>query len=237
MKIHILEHAPFEKGANIETWAKEKSFSTSHTYLLDEQIRLPSLDNFDALVIMGGPMGVSDENRYPWLIAEKKLIESAITAKKKVLGVCLGAQLIASVLGAKVYANKYKEIGWYPVEIISDKAPFAETFPNPLLAFHWHGDTFDLPNGAKHIWRSPVCQNQAFLWSDNVLALQFHIEVQPENVRDFVTHMRKELSEGGPFVQRAESILADSGKALALRPVLDIVLDAFLLTQIVGVSA
>jgi len=227
MRIQVLQHIPFEGPANIELWAKDKGYTLARSYLFDEPIKLPALDSFDFLVVMGGTMGVNDEQQFPWLADEKKLIGDAISSKKKVLGVCLGAQLVASALGARVFANKYKEIGWYPVEAVAGKSPFGNDIPSPLLAFHWHGDAFDLPDGSELLMRSPVCENQAFVWSNNVLGLLFHLEVQPENVRDFVAHLRKELSEGGPFVQRAESILAESGKALSLRPVLERLLDSF----------
>lgn len=227
MRIQVLQHTSFEGPANIELWARAKGHTIARSYLFDEPPKFPQLANFDALVVMGGPMSANDEKTFPWLTAEKKLIESAITAKKKVLGVCLGAQLVAQALGASVVPHKYKEIGWFPIETTNGKAPFSDVIPSPLLVFHWHGETFNLPKGAKAIARSPVCENQAFLWEDNVLGIQFHLEVQPEHVRDFVAHCRKELTEGGPFVQRAETILAESGKALALGPVLEKVLDSF----------
>jgi GMP synthase-like glutamine amidotransferase len=227
MKVHVLQHATFEGPANIEAWARQRGFSLSKTCFFDESAKVPSINAFDFLVIMGGPMGVNDEQKFPWLKAEKKLILEALSAKKKILGICLGAQLVAQALGANVFPQKHKEIGWYPVETLNAVPPVSEAIPSPHLVFHWHGDSFDLPAGAHRFVRSPVCENQAFLWSNLVLALQFHLEVQPDNVRDFVTHGRKELGDGGPFVQRAESIIAESGKALSLRPVLDRVLDSF----------
>ena len=227
MRVQVLQHVPFEGPANIEVWARQSGFTVAKLCLFDEPVNVPAVHSFDLLVVMGGPMGVYDDQKFPWLKTEKKLIEQALVANKKVIGVCLGAQLIANVLGAPVFAHKYKEIGWYPVETIKGSGLLGSTIPSPLLAFHWHADTFELPNGAQLLVRSTVCENQAFVWSNNVLALQFHLEVQPENVREFVTHGRKELTDGGPFVQRAESILAESSKALSLRPVLDKLLDSF----------
>lgn len=227
IRVQVLQHVSFEAPYNIEVWAKEKGYALSKTYLFDEPPRLPQASSFDYLVIMGGPMGANEEKKFPWLTAEKKLIEAAIAAKKKVLGVCLGSQLIAQVLGANVTAHRYKEIGWFPIESVNGGTPLNGTMPSPLLVLHWHSDTFELPQGAKLLARSSVCENQAFIWSERVLGLQFHLEVQPENVRDIVAHCRKELTEGGPFVQRAESILAESSKALSLKPVLYKVLDSF----------
>lgn len=227
IKVQVLQHVSFEGPFNIEAWAKDKGYRVSKTYMFDEPLRLPQVNNFDYLVVMGGPMGANDEKNFPWLIQEKKLIEGAIAAQKKVLGVCLGAQLVAQALGATVSPNPHKEIGWFPIESVNAAGPLNGLIPSPLLVLHWHSDSFELPQGAKRLARSSVCENQAFIWSERVLGLQFHLEVQPENVRDFVAHCRKELTEGGPFVQRAESILAESGKALALRPILDKILDAF----------
>jgi GMP synthase-like glutamine amidotransferase len=227
MKVHVLQHASFEGPANIEAWARQRGFTLSKTFLFDQGFKLPAVNSFDLLVIMGGPMGVNEEQKFPWLKAEKKLIAETIAAKKKIVGICLGAQLVAQALGANVFPQKHKEIGWFPVETLNAVPPISEAIPSPHLVFHWHGDTFDLPPGAHRFARSPVCENQAFLWSDLVLGLQFHLEVQPDNVRDFVVHGRKELVEGGPFVQRAETIIAESSKALSLRPVLDRILDSF----------
>ncbi|PWU00224.1 MAG: amidotransferase [Candidatus Melainabacteria bacterium] len=227
IKVQVLQHVSFEAPFNIETWAREKGFKVAKTYLFDEPLRLPQVNNFDYLVIMGGPMGANDDKKFPWLTQEKKLIEGAIAAQKKVLGVCLGAQLVAQALGASVSTSPHKEIGWFPIESVNGGTTLNGLIPSPLLVLHWHADSFELPQGAKRLARSSVCENQAFIWSERVLGLQFHLEVQPEHVRDFVAHCRKELTEGGPFVQRAESILAESGKALAMRPVLDKVLDSF----------
>ncbi|WP_211325058.1 type 1 glutamine amidotransferase [Hydrogenothermus marinus] len=119
MRIHYFQHVPFETPANIENWAKEKGHLFKGTYLYKNQ-PFPDFSSFDMLVIMGGPMSVSDENKYPFLKREKIFIENAIKLNKKVVGICLGAQLIAEVLGSKVYKNKEKEIGWYPVYLTDE---------------------------------------------------------------------------------------------------------------------
>jgi len=139
MKLHWLQHVPFEGLGIIEEWAETNSFEFSCTRLhADEQ--LPRIGSFDWLVVMGGPMGIYDHEEHPWLVAEKRFIKNAIDAGKTVLGICLGAQLIADVLGAKVYAGPQKEIGWFPIRR-AEGAP--EIIPEELTAFHWHGDTFD----------------------------------------------------------------------------------------------
>src|SRR5690606_32591469 len=114
----------------------------------------------------------------PWMKEEKKLIEKAILKGKRVIGICLGAQLIADVLGARVFPNKEKEIGWFPIELTEEgqKSPFFAGFNKTETVFHWHGDTFEIPKGAEHIASSKVCENQAFLFDHKVLGLQFHLE-------------------------------------------------------------
>ena len=114
MRIHSLEHEPFEGLANIEVWAKSRGYSISRTLLFNNE-ELPDISDFDWLVIMGGSMNIYEEEKYPWLREEKDFIAEAIAAKKIVLGVCLGSQLAADVLGGRVSRNKYKEIGWFPV--------------------------------------------------------------------------------------------------------------------------
>lgn len=136
------------------------------------------------LVVLGGPMNVDQTDRYPFLAAETRWIADAIAADVPVLGICLGSQLLAKALGARVYASRVKEIGWYDVEL----TPAAKTDPlfsgcSPIQrVFQWHGDTFDLPRGAVQLARGQDCENQAFRYGDSAYALQFHLEVTPEIV-------------------------------------------------------
>jgi GMP synthase-like glutamine amidotransferase len=208
LRIRYLQHVPFEKPAGIGTWARHQG----HTFTacrLDRGEPLPSLDAFDWLVIMGGPMSVHDEALYPWLADEKKLIEGAVKARKRVLGVCLGAQLLADVLGARVYRNRHKEIGWFPVRLTTQASAsglFAD-FPPSFTAFHWHGETFDIPSGARHLARNQACANQAFEFGGRVLALQFHLEVTPNIVQALIKNCQADLG-AGRYQQSADQILA-----------------------------
>jgi GMP synthase-like glutamine amidotransferase len=138
-------------------------------------------------------MSANDESRYAWLAHEKNFIRAAIEADKPVLGVCLGAQLIASALGARVYPNRYREIGWFPVQGIPLPGTFLFRFPPSLDVFHWHGETFDLPPGAVRLARSEGCDNQAFQIGKSVVGLQFHLETTPQSVTDIVSNYRDEL--------------------------------------------
>jgi len=203
MKVHVLQHVPFEGPASIETWLAAKKAEVSTTRFF-ENVQLPSWRDLDLVIAMGGPMSVNDEDVHPWLRAEKRFIREAVENGKPVLGVCLGSQLIASALGSRVYPNTQKEIGWFPVEAV-DPGRDAFRFPEELRPFHWHGETFDLPAGAVHIARSAACENQAFQIGRRTLALQFHLEVTPQAVRTFVDQCGDEIRPA-PYIQTAGEI-------------------------------
>jgi GMP synthase-like glutamine amidotransferase len=143
MKIHYLQHVPFEDLANIESWARSRDHDLSKTLLFAGD-SLPRMPDFDWLIIMGGPMNIHEEDRYPWLAKEKEFIHQAIASDKIVLGICLGAQLMADVLGGKVRKNVHREIGWFPVKLMPESraSPIFRVLPEEFMALHWHGDTF-----------------------------------------------------------------------------------------------
>jgi GMP synthase-like glutamine amidotransferase len=165
MKIHYLQHVPFKDVAYMGNWAKENGYHLARTKLCEND-PYPSLSDFDVLIIMGGPMGVYDEQEYPWQKTEKAYIQEAIHNNKVVIGICLGAQLMATVLGAEVYPNSHKEIGWFPVYKTpqSHYTSIGKILPESFTAFHWHGDTFAIPDGAVHLFESRACKNQTFLY-------------------------------------------------------------------------
>ena len=142
------------------------------------------------LILMGGPMGVYEAARYPFLQDEQRLIRQAAEAGLPVLGICLGSQLIAGALGARVYPGPKKEIGWYPVEVTAPTDEFTTGLPARFMAFHWHGDTFDLPAGAIRLFRSDLYENQGFRYGSNVFAIQFHLEINAAMVVEW-------LADGG----------------------------------------
>lgn len=207
MRLHFLQHVPFETPGAILQWAGKKSdIIVSSTALFDNQ-PLPPLEQIDSVLVMGGPMSVHDESSYPWLTEEKKFIYSAISQGKRVMGICLGAQLIASVLGATVRKHTEKEIGWFPVQLTEKGkvSPFFRGFPEQYHAFHWHGETFDIPWGAKLLATTEGCTNQAFAEGPNVLGLQYHLESTPEGVEALLTHCADEMNDDR-FVQSPEHI-------------------------------
>jgi GMP synthase-like glutamine amidotransferase len=205
MKVHVLQHAPFEGLAGIAPWLAERQAIISTTRFF-ENPTLPSLQGLDLIIAMGGPMSVNDEAELPWLRDEKRFIREAMQSGVPVLGVCLGSQLIASALGARVYPNTQKEIGWFPVEAMPADGNWFR-FPDKLQVFHWHGETFDLPPGAVHLARSAACKHQAFQVGRRTLALQFHLEVTPESVRAFAENCGNELAPA-PYVQSEAEMLA-----------------------------
>ncbi len=210
MKIHYLQHVHFEDPANIFKWAKEKGHEIKGSRLFLKE-PLPAVEDFDLLVVMGGPMGIYDEKDFPFLKEEKKFLEKVIKENKKVLGICLGAQLIADVLGAKVYKNQYKEIGWFPVYKTKEAegSKIFKDFPDSFTAFHWHGDTFDIPSGSKHIFYSEGCKNQAFEYNNGkVIGLQFHFETTPESAKALIENSIEELKEKGKYIQSSDEILS-----------------------------
>lgn len=206
MRIHFVQHVDFEDLGNIEPWARERGHSIMRTRLQQRE-RLPGPGEYDWLIVMGGPMSVDEEARYPWLAREKVFIKRSIELGKRVLGVCLGAQLIADALGAPVTRNAHKEIGWFPVlrSATPDSSPFAGAFPENFHAFHWHGDTFAIPEGAVHLALSDACANQAFSVGNNVLALQFHLESNSSGVGRLLRHCSQDL-QPGTYVQDPDQI-------------------------------
>lgn len=155
-----------------------------------------TLSDCRGLIVMGGPMGVYEADRYPFLKQEQALIRHAADSDLPVLGICLGAQLIASALGARVYPGSRKEIGWYPVEVVAPEDDLASELPSRFIAFHWHGDTFELPAGATRLFRSHLYENQGFRWGQNVYAFQFHFEINAAMINDWLqdTACRAELA-------------------------------------------
>lgn len=229
MRLHVLQHVGFEGPARIDTWAQAGQHAVTVTRFFANET-LPAVDAFDFLLVMGGPMGANDDRRFPWMKSEKALIAEAIEQKKKVLGVCLGAQLIAAVAGARVYPNREKEIGWWPIELdppnVRHHAPM-RTLPQRVNVFHWHGDTFDLPKGAVHLARSRACENQAFAIGDHILGLQFHIEVAAPQIEQLLHHAASDLTNGA-FVQDPHEIISLTATyAPPANAILNRLLDAF----------
>ncbi len=191
MRVHVLQHVPFEGLGSIEAWLHQRNASITWTRFFEAD-RLPALGALDFVIALGGPMSVNDEAQLPWLRDEKRFVADAVRAGKAVLGICLGSQLIANALGARVYPGSEKEIGWFPVRA-EMRSPDTFNFPTSTQVFHWHGETFDLPAEAIHLASSEACRHQAFQIGKRVLGLQFHLETTPESAAAIISNCTNEL--------------------------------------------
>ncbi len=214
MRIHYVQHASFEKVGVIERWAQDRGYSLrgTHVYAGD---RLPEVDEFDFLIVMGGPQSPSEVDKYPYLKSEMELISTSIKAGKIVLGFCLGAQLIAEALGAKTEKSPEKEIGVYPIDLIAAgrEDPLFVGFECKFDVIHWHNDMPGLPKGAELLARSAGCPRQGFRYGDRVYGFQFHMEITPEVANDLVANCPEDITPGN-FVQTAETFLAHDFKPI-----------------------
>lgn len=224
LRLHYLQHVPFEGLGHIRAWAEDAGAAITATRF-DQDQPLPKTDAFDLLVVMGGPMSTHESKRYPWLARELPFIRDAIDGGKAVLGICLGAQLIAAALGARVYPNEQREIGWFDIERTEAAAgqSIVNCLPPRMKVFHWHGDTFDLPAGALRIARSAACLNQGFVFGDRVVGLQFHLETTPDGLQALIANGGDDLS-AGLFVQSAADMRAAYEFYAANHTVLDTIL-------------
>ena len=228
MNFYCLTHVSFEGPENIQNWALEHhhNFVTAKSF----EYEFPDIDSFDVLVSMGGPMSTNDDHIYPWLVEEKKLIEKAILHNKKFIGICLGAQIAANVLGARVKLNREKEIGWFDVQLTADGQSHRKfiNVPDTFSVFHWHGETFDIPDKAIHLIQSAGCVNQSFIYDERVLGLQFHIEGTPEGL---ITMMENSLDDmtSGKFIQ-SESEIREITRPMVQKtmPIFNEIMNSFL---------
>jgi len=206
--LHYLQHVPFEGPGCIADWAEANGHQLTATRLhMSEQPPQPA--EIDWLIVMGGPMNIYEEEQHPWLAEEKACILAALETKKTVLGICLGAQLIADVLGGPVSSNLEPEIGWFPLTLTEEAVslPLLAGMPRELQAFHWHGDTFALPPGSTLLASSEACTNQAFLYNSSVLGFQFHLEMRFHDAERLITNCRDEIGYG-PYMQTPDEMLA-----------------------------
>jgi GMP synthase-like glutamine amidotransferase len=224
MRIHYLQHVPFEDLANIEAWAKSRGHALTRTMIFQDE-PLPNLDDFDWLIIMGGPMNIYEHDRYPWLVREKDFIGRAIASDKIVLGICLGAQLMADVLGGRVRKNDQREIGWFPVKLTEAgrNSKIFGVLPESFVAIHWHGDTFAIPPKAARTAESQACRNQAFEMG-KAIGLQFHLESSMDSMDHLIQNCADELTDGR-YVQKPKELLANLDRFPEIRNLMEIFLD------------
>jgi GMP synthase (glutamine-hydrolysing) len=207
MRIHFLQHVPHEGIGTMEEWIRQKKYSLSYTRLFAND-PLPDINEIDWLLVMGGAMSVNDGDTIPWLKKEKQYVKLAIDAGKTVLGFCLGSQMIANVLGARVYKNPCKEIGWFDLDLTGEgfASRAFSRFPRRLKVLQWHGETFDLPQGCTLVATSPYCKNQAFVFNERVIGMQFHLEVTREDVQSWTVNAANELTKEN-YIQSPDEML------------------------------
>lgn len=224
MNIHSIHHVAFEGLGSIEAWARQNGHTLTATrpYLSES---FPPVEEVGLLIVMGGPMNIYEEDKYPWLAEEKRFLGQAIGEGRPIIGICLGAQLLADVLGARVFANSHKEIGWFPVQMTkaAETSRAFAAFPQSFTAFHWHGDTFDIPAGAKHIARSAACENQAFIYNERIVGLQFHLETTPASAQQLIANCGDEIVPGR-YIEDSKQMLADSGRFAAINDLMQALL-------------
>ena len=206
MQVLCVTHVAFEGPARISAWVKSRGYQLT-VVRSDLADSLPTPELFDLVAVMGGPMSVNDS--LAWLRRETTFLERAITLNRPVLGVCLGAQLVAKIFGARVRPTDKKEIGWWPVRHTQTDSDATLPLPANFFPLHWHGETFDLPSGAVHLAESDATPNQAFSINKCVVGLQFHMEATPESVAAIVECAGADISRG-TWQQPAEEIVEQS---------------------------
>jgi GMP synthase-like glutamine amidotransferase len=195
MRALVLQHVAVEGPGTLASYLEARGW-TLETVALYEGARLPEdAQEYQAIIVMGGPMGVYDEAEYPFLRDEHRFLTRVLAQGVPLLGICLGSQLLAKALGARVYRNPQKEIGWYTVDLTPAGAvdPLFAGLTSPVPVFQWHGDAFDLPAGATPLASSPLCTNQAFRYGDRVYGLLFHLELTPDVIHSWLAAFHDEL--------------------------------------------
>jgi len=205
VRVHAIQHVRFEGPALLSQWARARGHEI--TTSLAQTEGFPACEEVDLLVVLGGPMAADDEIASPWLLVEKHYIADCIAAGKPMLGICLGAQIIAEVLGGAVRRNPDREIGWFPVERrAGEDSEFFAEWPDRLVVGHWHGDTFDLPAGLKAAYSSEACANQAFVFAGRVVGLQFHVEWTEDALAALIDAAGSETATPGRWVTSSSEI-------------------------------
>lgn len=217
-KVLVIQHVPFEGLGKLDNWFQMRAV-TPEIYRFFEEKELPDLSHYSALIILGGPMGLYELDQYPWLKQELAFIQKLLRGTSiPVLGICLGAQILAHLLGGSVKKHSQKEIGWYPITL-SKKAqshPFFEKWPAEIVTFHWHQDIFEPPTGSLEIGSSAACDHQGFYYEKTndrgeksaVVGFQFHLEMTYEISKRLVESCHEDIAKPGPYIGSKNQILS-----------------------------
>ncbi|RAS85833.1 type 1 glutamine amidotransferase [Priestia endophytica] len=225
MRVHYIQNDPKVTPGRIITWACQKDHTLTSTKIYEEYT-FPTLDSFDLLIILGGHMGAYEQESYPWLNLEEQFIKETIAQNKFVLGICLGAQLIAQALGGKVYPHTHKEVGWWPIKLHknSENNELMKGIPNEYTVLQFHADTFELPTCATLLASSYGCQNQLFSYGKHVIGMQFHPELTNEKIINILeTYEYGDGYKG--FMQNPEGIINQFALLKQLAEILFTLLD------------
>ncbi len=227
MHIQCLQHVAYEGPACIRGWAARDGHELT-VFRPTEGDEFPTISDFDLLIVLGGPYAAYNNESHAWLAREKALISNVIAGQGHMLGICLGAQLAAAALGAAVFTQQYKEIGWFQVvrSPAAATSVFGRRLPASIEAFHWHGDTFDLPDGAVRLASSDACKNQGFSFEERIVGLQFHLEPSADWVSGLIRRDAEQLVPA-PFIQTAGQMTADDSRYPRVNKVMDSILDEF----------
>lgn len=233
---YALRHVPFESLGLLEPLLAERGFEIRNVDVPVTTLPKRSLVDADFVVVLGGPISAYEDHLYPFLVDELDVIEQRLRAKRPTIGICLGAQLMARALGARVYPGAKKEIGWSDLQLTSHGRQHALSAIEGQRVLHWHGDTYDLPEGATLLASTAVTPHQAFAWNSTAIALQFHLEVMTEALEAWYVGHALELSRWGELTIPE---LRDQGRlyAPALQPHARRALGAMLDTSPSGLGA
>lgn len=203
-----IRHVHFEDLGTLAPLLFQRGYATHYCDVGIQELNTPEMEEADLLILLGAPIGACDENVYPFLADELKLVEQRLRTQQPLLGVCLGAQLMARVLGASVAPMGHKEIGFSPITLTTaGRASALACLPAETSVLHWHGDQFGIPDGAESLASTPLCPHQAFALGDYALGLQFHLEADAERIEPWLVGHASEISQAGidPSVLRSQA--------------------------------
>ncbi len=218
MRYLLVRHGPPRSPYNFED-ARAASGDRLDTVLFSEGGRPAAPEVYDGVVVFGGYMYATEDDKHPWIPDELRYMESAMKAGVPLLGICLGGQLLARLLGARVYKTPVPEFGYWPIERTEagQTSPLFEGLADPLLGFLWHNDAFDLPAGAERLARTEHCPNQAFAYGDRTFGLQFHLEFSAEQLRSMVTRDAASLPKPSAVWQEPKAVAANEAAHAEVR--------------------